>query len=373
MVLPVEYTAVRPSRLHDEHHSTGGSSSRARACGSSTKLVYVAIQQHGAGHVSFIKTKQVEILDFKAPHADEAPAELSRILSVLAINRRLNGRLDASLKKVAFLPIPDSSRLYFLTPAMDVTFDAVIKSPQKFSIDHIRYFMYHFLRGLKYLHSVNVVVGHVSPACFYSNSCEALRFTLTQTLTMKGAAVPRNGLPASSAYLAPEQLVEDHGVVTATTEGDVWGLGCFAVELIVREPLFGDGSLQSAREAIASIFGEEPCSTDQCSNVIRDALQRRSGRELTLDSEFHFIDFLSHCLQPSPKYRWNAERLLGHAFFGTIRDPSDEPSAERAVSWSVPQQGAHESMEGFVDRLHGMILLEVIAMSPEEVYWLEGE
>ena len=380
-VLPAQFTAVTQSRLH-------GTSRRpeVRTAGSRTMILETKLSA-GTGHLTSVERKQVEVIDFRGRDVDEDPAELLRIICLLSINRRLQGQLGFGLKAVELLPTPDAGRIYFVTPTMDVTFDSIVQSRQRFSVDHIRYFMYQLLRGLKYLHSANAVVGHVSPACTYTNMHEDGCISLTQSMLPSGTTVPRLCLPSSNAYLAPEQLVEDYGVVTATTEGDVWGVGCFAAELIVRKPLFGDGSLQSARDAISCIFkkthssplgtegdGPEHASGDDSHpDAIRDGLRELDSGQLALFNDSQLMDFLSHCLHPNPQHRWSAEQLLAHPFLGNLHDPSDEPSAEQPVSWSVPRQGVHESSEAFVDRLHGMILLEMIATNPEEVYWLEGE
>ena len=363
VLLPADYKHVKLSRVQER-------SPQARMV-----VVDVVVPPHSG--------QQVEVIDCRGPDIDDNPAELLRILSVLGINRRLEERRDVFplLRKVALLPTPEAGRIHFLTQKLDATFDDFLRNPQRLSTEHIRYFMYQLLRALKYLHSANVVLGHVSPAsCFFITASENACLSPTQAVTMKGTVVSRDGLPPSNAYLAPEQLAEaESGLVTATMEGDSWGFGCVAAELAMRRPLFGGGSLQSAREGMSSFFGSVSAEPDRGAadthRAIQDLLQRPTSAHSALSNDSQFVDFLSHCLQPNPQHRWSAEQLLAHPFHNDTREgiACEEPSARQPVSWSVPQQGVHESKEVFVDQLHGMILLEMIAMNPEEVYWLEGE
>ena len=47
--------------------------------------------------------------------------------------------------------------LYVVTSLMDTDLHKVIRSPQPLSDQHVQYFLYQLLRGLKYIHSANVL------------------------------------------------------------------------------------------------------------------------------------------------------------------------------------------------------------------------
>ena len=58
----------------------------------------------------------------------------------------------------------DCSDLYVVTVLMDTDLHKVIRSPQSLSDQHVQYFLYQLLRGLKYIHSCNVLHRDLKPS-----------------------------------------------------------------------------------------------------------------------------------------------------------------------------------------------------------------
>lgn len=46
---------------------------------------------------------------------------------------------------------------YMVSELMESDLASIIKSPQPLSIEHCQYFLYQILRGLKYIHSANIL------------------------------------------------------------------------------------------------------------------------------------------------------------------------------------------------------------------------
>ena len=53
--------------------------------------------------------------------------------------------------------------LYVVTHLMDTDLHKVIRSPQPLSDQHVQYFLYQLLRGLKYIHSCSVLHRDLKP------------------------------------------------------------------------------------------------------------------------------------------------------------------------------------------------------------------
>ena len=51
----------------------------------------------------------------------------------------------------------DFQDLYVVSDLMNTDLASIIKSPQPLSTNHIQFFIYQILRGLKYIHSANVI------------------------------------------------------------------------------------------------------------------------------------------------------------------------------------------------------------------------
>lgn len=99
----------------------------------------------------------------------------------------------------------------------------------------LQYFLYQLLRGLKYIHSANVLHRDLKPSNLLLNAncdlkiCDfGLARTTSETDFMTEYVVTR-------WYRAPELLLNCSEYTAAI---DVWSVGCILMEIIRREPLF---------------------------------------------------------------------------------------------------------------------------------------
>jgi len=99
----------------------------------------------------------------------------------------------------------------------------------------VQYFLYQLLRGLKYVHSANVLHRDLKPSNLLLNAnCDlkiadfGLARTTSDTNFMTEYVVTR-------WYRAPELLLNCSEYTEAI---DVWSVGCIFMELLNRKPLF---------------------------------------------------------------------------------------------------------------------------------------
>ncbi|EOY34256.1 Mitogen-activated protein kinase NTF6 isoform 2, partial [Theobroma cacao] len=125
--------------------------------------------------------------------------------------------------------------VYIAYELMDTDLNQIIRSSQPLTDDHYQYFLYQLLRGLKYIHSANVLHRDLKPSNLLLNAncdlkiCDfGLARTTSETDFMTEYVVTR-------WYRAPELLLNCSEYTAAI---DIWSVGCILMEIIRREPLF---------------------------------------------------------------------------------------------------------------------------------------
>lgn len=155
--------------------------------------------------------------------------------------------------------LEDFHDVYIVTDLMETDLHRIIYSKQKLSIDHVQYFIYQVLRGLKYIHSADVIHRDLKPSNLLVNSNCDLKicdFGLARGVHQGFAAEGRGGTMLLTEYVvtrwyrAPEIMLACHEYSKPI---DIWSVGCIFAELILRKPYFpGDDYIDQVR--IQSIY-----------------------------------------------------------------------------------------------------------------------
>ena len=146
----------------------------------------------------------------------------------------------------------DCADLYVVTHLMDTDLHKVIRSPQPLSDQHVQYFLYQLLRGLKYIHSCNVLHRDLKPSNLLVNENCDLKITdfgLSRGVNPSDCLDFLTEYVVTRWYRAPEIVLSSD---TYTKAVDMWSVGCIFAELLGRAPLFpGDDYLDQIKRTIA--------------------------------------------------------------------------------------------------------------------------
>lgn len=255
--------------------------------------------------------------------------------------------------------------LYVVSDLMETDLSSIIKSPQPLSDDHVQFFIYQVLRGLKFLHTSNVVHRDLKPRNLLVNSNCDLKicdFGLARLeehdYHFHSAAM--TDYVATRWYRAPEVIM----ILKSYTKAlDIWSVGCILAELIGRRPLFPGSSNQNQLRLICQCLGKPGANiTKQIKNAairnVIDSLPPQPAvnyHELFKRAKPAACDLLACLLVFDPCKRYTVHQALQHEYLADLHFPDDEPCGPKIR----PQEFAFENYNYSTEELKQEILKEV--------------
>eukprot|EP01059_Diplonema_ambulator_P027531 TRINITY_DN4579_c0_g2_i1.p1 TRINITY_DN4579_c0_g2~~TRINITY_DN4579_c0_g2_i1.p1 ORF type:complete len:390 (+),score=122.24 TRINITY_DN4579_c0_g2_i1:39-1172(+) len=258
--------------------------------------------------------------------------------------------------------------IYLVTELFDTDLSNVIQSQQQMNEEHYQYFIYQILRGLKYLHSANVMHRDLKPANIIVNiNCDLkiCDFGLSRGFSSTEKMEDFTDYVVTRWYRPPELLLMCTNYSPAI---DIWSAGCIFTELLSRKTLFPGKDYLHMLNMICDYLGV-PSEDDmsflhhlEAAKYIR-ALPNKGGRALSdlvpaLAGNELALDFVRKMLLFNPEKRSSAAELLLHPYLECMHDPDDEPVAERKFDWEFD---SHEFSE---EQLRDAIWEEIQACKP---------
>ncbi|XP_074330458.1 mitogen-activated protein kinase homolog NTF6-like [Apium graveolens] len=256
--------------------------------------------------------------------------------------------------------------VYIAYELMDTDLHQIIRSTQALTDDHCQYFLYQLLRGLKYIHSANVLHRDLKPSNLLLNSncdlkiCDfGLARTTSETDFMTEYVVTR-------WYRAPELLLNCSEYTAAI---DIWSVGCILMEIIKREPLFPGKDYVQQLRLITELLGSPE---DSDLGFLRSDNARRYVKQLRHIPKKPFaekfpnvsqlaIDLAERMLVFDPSKRITVEEALNHPFLLSLHEINEEPTCQSPFNFDFEQTSLSE------EDVKELIWKEALRFNPDKM------
>jgi len=233
--------------------------------------------------------------------------------------------------------------IYIVQSLMETDLHKLLRS-QKLSADHICYFLYQILRGLKYIHSANVLHRDLKPSNILLNSNCDLKICDFGLARVSDPSQDHTGLlteyVATRWYRAPEVMLNAKGYSKAL---DIWSVGCILGEMINNKPMFPGKHYLDQICKIQEVLGSPVKKdlsfiTNPKAELYVSSLPIRptvAWSKVYPTGSKNQLDMLDKLLSFNPMTRMTTEQALAHPYIGEYYDPDDEPVAEKPFSFEV--------------------------------------
>jgi len=295
-----------------------------------------------------------------------------KLLRHLGDHENVIGLVDVSLMPPHTLNFRD---IYIVTELMECDLDRIVSSNQPLSDQHAQYFLYQILRGLKYIHSANVLHRDLKPSNLLVNSnCDLAicDFGLARGVhseyedTLTEYVVTR-------WYRAPELLTDSKYYGSGV---DVWSVGCIFAEILTRRPTFQGRDYMHQLQVIIELLGSPPQEMDFITNESAKRAIASFGRHRQRQFRRPFVgcnplavDLLEKMLVFDPHGRCTIEEALNHPYLADLHDEAEEPTAMSMFDLDFEQGYKGEIPKQVLQRL---IFNEMLAFHPSENMYLDS-
>ncbi|ORY33435.1 kinase-like domain-containing protein [Naematelia encephala] len=291
------------------------------------------------------------------------------------------------------------NEIYLYMEPMEADLHQIVRSGQPLSNPHIQFFLYQLLRGMKYIHSANVIHRDLKPGNLLVNAdCELkiCDFGLArgfQPVTGEGDQNEELKLTeyvATRWYRAPEVMLSNKRYTTAI---DVWSIGCILGELLGGKPMFkgkdyvdqlnlileglgtpDDETLEkiASEKTIAYIHSLPHSDPKPFPEILPDSDPDGRSYICALADKLA-LELLTHLLTFDPSARYTVLEALEHPYVAAYHDPADEPTCPELFSkWrEVESLDTIEELRDAITREIDGFRSEVRDVDVEE--WDEGD
>jgi len=305
----------------------------------------------------------------KITKAFEDAVDAKRILREIKLMKLFSH--ENVIRIIDIIPPPPSADefedIYIVQDLMETDLHRIIYSRQTLTLEHIQYFLYQILRGLKYIHSCNVIHRDLKPSNLLLNSncdlkiCDfGLARTIEDEQQVNGSNSPLTEYVVTRWYRAPEIMLACQEYSKAI---DMWSVGCIFAECLARTPLFPGEDYIAQLRLICDKLGKPiekdlDFVTSERARRFMNSLPNKVSPPLSelfpaYKNDREPLDLLKKMLEFHPDRRITVEDALAHPFLATLHNPDDEPVANFTFSFDFE----HEDLPK--DRVQTLIWEEI--------------
>ncbi|KAL9651464.1 hypothetical protein ABK040_001411 [Willaertia magna] len=255
-----------------------------------------------------------------------------RIVRELKILKHYSSIKHENIVQLKDVVVPKSVNelhdLYIITEKFECTLRDVFKTGQQFTDINIKYFLYHLLKGISFIHSSGIAHRDIKPQNILVDEnfriayCD---FGLSRAVELDSKISTCD--IASLWYRSPEVIL---GWEYAGKQMDIWAIGCIFAEMLNNgKVLFQGSSALDVLDKMIDVLGS-PKSDSEMKGSFKaikylKSLPKKEGQlYLTINNNNilteEAYDLLSKMLHWDPTKRITAQEALQHSYLSYIRD-----------------------------------------------------
>ena len=315
-----------------------------------TKYNFIRPIGHGAYGVVISaenRLNDTQVAIKKITRAFEDPVDAKRILREIKLMKMFSH--ENVIRVIDIIPPPSSCEefedIYIVQDLMETDLHRIIYSKQSLTIDHIQYFVYQIIRGLKYIHSANVLHRDLKPSNLLLNSNCDLKICDFGLARVAEEAGDQTEYVVTRWYRAPEIMLACQDYTKAI---DIWSVGCIFAELLGRRALFPGDDYMAQLRLICDKLGrpsEKDLDFVTSTRAKRFILSLQDKSPSPIASSFpqyaheaDALDLLTKMLTFRPQDRISIDDALAHPFMETLHNPQDEPVANFTIDFDFERE-----------------------------------
>jgi len=220
---------------------------------------------------------------------------------------------------------------------------------------HRKYVIYQILRGLKALHSAQIIHRDIKPSnILIDSNCHVRIGDLASCRSLSETHVEGVNRDILTQYIGTRWYRSPECILGSQVYGtpvDIWGLGCVLAEMISGRVMFPGNSTLDQLRCIIQITGrptiEDIRSTKSpiAEIIMADVSQPEpiALSELYPEASAESLDMIRMMLQYNPSRRVQVEQALRHPYVVDFHNPDDEPDHHRIVKLPMRDHHRHSS------------------------------